>query len=123
MSAKTFEFEGESYTAVTSPNDITMDEMDAVLEWLVEKGLDADISVLRQPVHRVKMLRILAWASINRVHPEFSLFADSGRIDIGGIAGAMPTPRDLPKDHQAPGAVLSPTKPASRPTRRRAAPK
>ena len=130
MNGKTFEFDGEQFAYVTSPNDLTLDEMDTVLGWLVDQEIidvedtEASIRVLNRPQHRMKLLKVLMWTSIHRARPGFTL-ADAGAVSLTVVQdAAAAVTRKAPQDRQAPeGAVLSPTKPASGPARKRAAPR
>jgi hypothetical protein len=131
VGSKTFEYDGEQFAYLTDPNDMSVDEMDVVLEWLVDVSVidmedtDASIRVLNQPQHRMKLLKVLLWASIHRGRPNFTI-AEAGAVKMR-VAGSAVTSsglaRKAPADHQkAAAAVMSPTsagkprtrKPASR---------
>lgn len=129
-SGKTFEFDGQRFAYVTNPDDFTLDEMDVVLGWLVELGIldvedaEASIRVLNRPQHKMKLLKVLMWCSIQRSRPDFTL-ADAGKVNLAVVSAAAAAPaRKVPTDRKAPaGAVLSPTRPASGATRKRASPR
>ncbi len=111
--SSTFEFEGEKFTLVNDPADFTLDEMDAI-----EGMLGGDFEELK--THRMKMLRAIAWVSISRKRPGFTL-EDAGRVPLRVPAeAAQAARRKTPQDHQQGVVVLSPTSAGPVATRKRA---